>query len=1192
MPVIPKQRAQPGTSSSALPAPTAATTKPKSRFALQREREAAERAAAAEEDFGNNSRGGGALPTMSNAANLLKLVGNVVERTSTSPPLAPSLPGSEVQSASTRGTGFPASSAAGVFNKPSKSATAELVRGDDENFDSDIGAQSSVAGLLASVSAENDRVLAGMTEAQIMEEQRQIRDSLGLSPGILRMLEERGRQKAQTKSQLESKPVASKTRLAPTGVSVPSSKQRQKLMDDAEDEGSPEYIRRHFFPNEPANPNLAWMTGPSPEEVAESAQEFALTFDINGALLDSATAGPTDAQAGLHHVSSAGSFTIPSLLTLTNSTVPSQRSTSLTVLQRILAHSPSHEAALGPKAWDQLRRDVITRAGWSLKDSHASVVGSALDLVHSVLESELKHPSNIVRDLAPGAEAPPTVLTTFMEASPLSSLASQLAHPVVSPSTLRQAVPILTAIVHLANPFSGGKSDAIESILSTPNLLEAVVRRFIAVAWPAPSAGTSSPLPSAIASLRLLACYSRESAKALWDRKLVEPTLRFISIPPWEMDDATDRDLAYSLACQSFALWEAIGRYGIGTSVRTKGLSLLETFGNRIERAFGEKDAVEDTAVTVPVSLVTSYFQLLSTWTTAAIDPHVTSHDILWTHVEEWGNLAMRVAQWALQRDDKQVGAAAFNLLASWLEGSKVNQSWRGEKQREWVKEQLGAEFESGGRAAKFVEGAGESENHAEAALAVIRLSDAYEEDSNPATPALVTLHPARASDVLEGILSRRTRASTRLTIALLPRLKDSEDHIRFSLRTIKFLRAGDEIAARDLIDRIVNTIAEAQPDSPALQMAGILRPFLTFAIASSNGGRLTGPLNPEPRDIKLTAALYPFASQSPLLAADWPLLPLNELLCSGTSPVFKQLPQGWDATELQIVRSSLALMQAVSAVEPQHRLRAPLLVYDMIKVFMLEKDNTTAGTVNAEVDLFRDEVVQTLMRDLLRPIAIASLPTQRVRGEASVERETMESVSSAVSSAPFYQLYTDLIGLYDSISLSDEIFTLVLLPPLAMSYPIDYRRLLWSDYSHLLKPIKLSVGEAIADRADDGALASYLFPPETNESLLLAYADALGTGKVEPGGLFMELIAVHHVSTAIFDANSSNQILARKLAQAIVVLGKGELTRRLLSYEQVRADGEELRMPPACFVAEDRWKVRRDRLGALVGQEHLDKLL
>jgi hypothetical protein len=32
--------------------------------------------------------------------------------------------------------------------------------------------------------------------------------------------------------------------------------------EEVEEEGTPEYIRRHFFPNEPPNPALDWMKPP------------------------------------------------------------------------------------------------------------------------------------------------------------------------------------------------------------------------------------------------------------------------------------------------------------------------------------------------------------------------------------------------------------------------------------------------------------------------------------------------------------------------------------------------------------------------------------------------------------------------------------------------------------------------------------------------------------------------------------------------------------------------------------------------------------------------------------------------------------------------------------------------------------------------------------------------------------------
>uniref|UniRef100_A0A0K3CLD1 BY PROTMAP: gi/472585261/gb/EMS22815.1/ RNA polymerase II-associated protein 1 [Rhodosporidium toruloides NP11] n=1 Tax=Rhodotorula toruloides TaxID=5286 RepID=A0A0K3CLD1_RHOTO len=354
---------------------------------------------------------------------------------------------------------------------------------------------------------------------------------------------------------------------------------------------------------------------------------------------------------------------------------------------------------------------------------------------------------------------------------------------------------------------------------------------------------------------------------------------------------------------------------------------------------------------------------------------------------------------------------------------------------------------------------------------------------------------------------------------------------------------------------------------------------------------------------LKLTGCLAPFAPTEPVLAPDWPLCALDELLRSATSPVFQRLPDGWDSSELELVQTSLALMRVVCASSSvQRKPDPPTLLFDLIKVFMLEKDNgTTTGTSGATAEVFRDEAVQRSMTALLEPLAIGhSRSRQLLKPDTRTSDATTEGVSARLSTAPFYQLFTDLVGLYDSISLSDRLFGLVLLPPLAMSYPVDYRRLIWTDYAHILRHLRFTVDEAISDvppsRAET-AIASYLEPRETNEALLMAYVDALASGAVSLASTpFLHFVALHHVASAVFvDEADSASTTAAKLVKALLARRAGKVLQQVLRYRQAE-EGVEVKVPPACFDADEAsMSERRQWLRMLVGDggaQQLDALL
>ncbi|GAA6048308.1 hypothetical protein JCM3770_000941 [Rhodotorula araucariae] len=1239
IPVVPPTTASEATQ----PAPA----KPKSRFTLQREKDAAERAAApapgaaqrfhldfdgqgAAEGEGELERGGGALPR----AGRPSIVRGVVERPAgarTGPPKPPSAPGPPIPSPlAGRPTGFPSSSR-GLF--PRKAAPAPPMPPAhpgivDSLEDEDEGSAdaTSVHGLLESVSRENDDILRGMSEAQILEEQRQIREELGLSEGVLRMLQERGKKRAPV-------PMP-RVRPAPAGAQALQEKVRRDQDDEADDEGSPEYIRRHFFPNEPQNPALDWMRPPKPASDAETSAclppAARLSFDVQGRMLADSEASAVPSGAADHHVSSSTTFTVPSLLSLTASSVPFQRSTAFSILQRILARADEYAPRFGEQEWQALRVQAAQRAGWALRDPNLGVVGGCVALLATLLAQDVAAPPAEALPRVEGAEEPTTIVSTFLATTPLASLASHLSIGALPRASLLSILSIVTSLVNLSRA-STSAGDLLDAIYSTPRLLESIVSMFLAVPYP-PTSSSASPAPAALALLSLLVRTSRTRASLLCTRGLIDPTLRFVALPPWELpaSSAAARALGDALLRGTIDLWTTLGRYGLATDLRGKAAPLLDGLVERVgelrRAGAGLSSAAADAGWMPP------FLGLLSIWTTAAIDPHVTGHDVTWSQVQGWRDVALEAGELGFAlvgADDDAVGcggrevlSAAWGLFGSWLEGSKVNRSWRGEDERKWVIETLGPDFAAGGRARvlldrALVELGGEKEKDSEGeawarlAASALRLSDAYADEFEPATPQLFGVDAAVADAVVRAAAAATPTgpASIAVAVLLLPRL-DLPARVTATVDLLPRLGVQNAVTARDLIDWLLDVIARPENRSlapvtcldpilelPSLAQSAILRPFLAHTIVTATGGRVVGPLFPTTRDIKLTGCLAPFAPPGPVLSPNWPLAALAELLRSASSPVFRQLPKDWDASELQLVRASLALMRFVRAAGSADTRTdsPPALVYELVKVFMLEKDNggATTGASGAEGEVFRDEACQFSMGALLGELSIGKRATPQILApDMRAVSETLEGVSALVSSAPFYQLYTDLVGLYDAISLSDRLFGLVLLPPLAMAYPVDYRRLLWTDYAHLLPTLRFAVPDAIGDVVPgggvSGVLGAYLAPRETSEPMLAAYVDALASGRVTRAQTpFVHLIALHHVAAA-FEVGGPS---AQKLAKALVLRGAMGTLQEVVRYRQAK-EGEVLVPPPACFEADaGERRDRVQRLKELVGSELADKV-
>lgn len=972
---------------------------------------------------------------------------------------------------------------------------------------------------------------------------------------------------------------------------------RQLNEEEEAEEGTPEYIRRHFFPNEPRNPDLEWMNSARQPRASVSGQDSAAPISINlkGDILigDAGDSANPSGMSGEHHVGSASTFTIPSLLSLTASSVPHQRSTAYHLLQRVIRYPDPAALRLEPKELVTLRTECVTHGCYALRDSNIGVVTAAIGLLFAVCSVELDGPDGDER-----RRPLPTSVAALLEANPFPRMAEHLSLGVLPTNALLDLLSTLSALVMLSATCEAG--DAADAITSTSALLDAVTHRFIATTWPTRDANANDgPQIAATHLLTDIARSSRARAKIVAGQSFVESHLRFVALPPWDLEPQL-RSLAYDLVSATFKLWSTLGRYGLATTLRTQAGELLDAYGQRI----ADLKRSPETLVADDYVWISEYLELLNIWTTAAIDPHVTGHDITWSQVEIWRDVAfdahqLMLARLEVERDDAEYPrrglAAAWELLGSWLEGSKTNKSWRGEHERRWIADALAPTFGEGqaahtammaARQRLVVDGDGD-ETAARVVASALRLSEAQYEQSDPPTDHLIALSEGEAASLVQVAAQGRRSPTVMAALEYALRRVPQPDRLALIALALPLLTPAEAVVARDVVEEILRTVVKVakegrsagavldQEERAALSEVGALQPFITHAIVTASGGRVVGPVYPSARDIKLTACLSPFAPTTPILRADWPLSVLDELLRSADSLVFQHLPHDWNVSEVQLVRSALVLTRFLLDERAGQGIAATALVYDLIKVFMLEKDNSgsVSGSSGAEREVFRDGVVQRSLLALLRHLRVAQADgSQQVRKlDLRPVKHTLEGVSAQISSAPFFQLYQDLVGLYDSISLSDRNFGLVLLPPLAMAYPVDYRRLIWTDFAHLLPHLSFSVEEAISDVEDRAcALSAYLEPRETSAPVLMAYVEALVTGRVSAVKTpFLHLVAVHHVARAIFSGAASDSDegrLAQRLAKTIAARASDGMTATVVGYRQVDEEGEALRLPPDCF--------------------------
>ena len=309
-------------------------------------------------------------------------------------------------------------------------------------------------------------------------------------------------------------------------------------------------------------------------------------------------------------------------------------------------------------------------------------------------------------------------------------------------------------------------------------------------------------------------------------------------------------------------------------------------------------------------------------------------------------------------------------------------------------------------------------------------------------------------------------------------------------------------------------------------------------------------------------------------LRSEWPTWPLNHLLHSGTSPVFRELPADWNATETDVVRVSLLLARIVQELctkRTSHVASASMsraeTIFACMKVFMLEHEQRQ---LDSGEEVFRDQLVTRWMDELLTPFTIANPHgTQHSTVKCG---SSLEQVSRTFLSMPFYQFYTDFLALYDAISFSQPLFGRLLLPPISMAYTIDYRKLLFGDFAHAMRTIKTSIGDVICEDVQE-----YLWPVEKDVEMVGWYMKAL---LATPGSEFIRWIAIHHLAANIWpdfkDGHTSDPEWAVKLLSTIVKQASFDVTRDVALYHQLR---DEVCMPPKCY----------ERMGGTWVEQRLD---
>ncbi|XP_016992138.2 RNA polymerase II-associated protein 1 [Drosophila rhopaloa] len=221
--------------------------------------------------------------------------------------------------------------------------------------------------------------------------------------------------------------------------------------------------------------------------------------------------------------------------------------------------------------------------------------------------------------------------------------------------------------------------------------------------------------------------------------------------------------------------------------------------------------------------------------------------------------------------------------------------------------------------------------------------------------------------------------------------------------------------------------------------------------------------------------------TQAPILPADWPFFQLRLILSNYLQNV-QQRPAAI-FSENQVVRMTLTFVrqleqEGLEIVSPLEK-----LMYLMIS-FMGPDSQFLAPDLH--------ELLRDCLMDFYK---------QNAAHDFDFEAELVDK-------ARFEPLYYLFVEHFEAASYGDELFSSLVLLPLAQKYDNKWRRRLWSEHVQAVRFINCDESLLM------GGLSAYLEPVEQEPSLVQLYGDALQQQLVRPGSI-AHRIAQHHFNNS-----------------------------------------------------------------------------
>ncbi|CAG8460292.1 1798_t:CDS:2 [Diversispora eburnea] len=1017
------------------------------------------------------------------------------------------------------------------------------------------------------IDRENNEKIAKMSETEINETVEMLRKSL--SPGFIEKLMKKKSLHVRFEEKVQS---------------------MDTEFDYIEDYSSLDKMKEKYFPDVPAEPQkMEWMGIKYNNEsdrsnfesigIPSESPTASLRFDFNGNIVDKNSNIPS--YLGLHHhgkdPDQAG-YTISELLHLTRSTVPSQKIIPLNILGRIVkkvrkgVYGKENNEGIAEYIM-RMKLPVYLRS--ALDDSFESVIVAAIDAIAALtiggsegFNEEEEYWENLFK-LYRGYEVvalkmnPDNPIEThfgmdissndFNEESldtieghnKLASkdlvagfISMDITHRFRYLLQVYELPPIANEQILLTLVYFARHSHKSAKIIyDCPRLLDIIHEKFISLPWPIlRTENNSSTLkfPSlAAAKLIRTLCQTSKKISDEMITKYIDSFLRYIVINPASLSEKSEMIIGYEILKETLRIYHTLAAYG-----------LYQTH-NIQEPEAQPSDFIKDS------------IDFLARWI-SSFPINLTSKNITEEYVMTALNLISSITRfissWCKYLKDNSL-----------KDISEIQRLWKILNMEHWHSSNLCIFLQN--QLTNFTNEVIQKNN-------IWKITNFSGADSSEVVKSSFSIEILQLYIIKNPVKANWFAFFDRTRIYLLYEWVNTFKFLIRNSSSLVLLKAefisvcnilpGDESMALDIIKSILMICPKA---------SDVLEPFYKHLIKIEKmkipDKQETYSFSGSQNDKIDKTLMWDYSNDLTglPLSRGWIWSPIDILFInkfkSGMDQerkveiIYNCLIFAWDS--IQICNDSMNPTFVKYIMDPA------ITIISIMKIFMLEGE------------LYNVPENKILIEKILSQFTFSQLNINSILMDGVIEQKSLELVAKEVLKIPFYQFFSDFIGVYIAESAGNKSFVQLTIMPLSSLYPADFKLLVWSDLHNVLGTINIGYEDVLCINS---TLNSYFWPIESNTAILQSFVNSILYNKVTRKKTpFLYWMVIHHLNGFVFwtkskeSDNSKNKDNTYKkrveISKAIIKSAKEEIIIDWLKYtsKNFGKDLNNLIMFPECFV-------------------------